>query len=250
MSPNPGTVYDRGPRPHATGTVSGSYYTVAAGDNLYRIGERFGLPWPDIAHANNLGPNPQIHPGDRLLIPGLNTALPPVYDHGPRPNAMGTVSGGYYCVAAGDTFYSIGLRFGLPHETIQRANNMGPNDTLVAGTWLLIPGLNQGPPPEVTPPPGRPFLGINSPTPGSVVYIRYPVTINGIATAMKSNRIIVRVKNSSGATYVQQETRYDASGQWHVAFSNGLPVPINTDGVIEAEAPDNNMSTTVNVHFR
>ncbi len=68
-------VYDRGPRTHATGTVNGSYYTVAWGDTLFSIGERFGVPAETIASANGIVNN-NIYPGQVLYIPGLNTTAP------------------------------------------------------------------------------------------------------------------------------------------------------------------------------
>ena len=51
----------------------------------------------------------------------------PVYDRGPREHAMGTVSGSYYTVAAGDTFYSIGLRFGLPSVAFAEGGHRAPS---------------------------------------------------------------------------------------------------------------------------
>lgn len=44
-------------------------YTVAAGDSLSRIGARMGVPWREIAQANNLQSPWVIHPGQVLVIP-------------------------------------------------------------------------------------------------------------------------------------------------------------------------------------
>jgi LysM repeat protein len=72
-------VYDRGPRQHAMGTVNGQYYTVAAGDTLYSISQRFGLNYQVIMEANGLTSTSVVHPGSQLLIPGLNVGhIPPV----------------------------------------------------------------------------------------------------------------------------------------------------------------------------
>ena len=57
MSNSSNTVYDRGPRQHANGALSGVHYYVAAGDTFYSIGLRFGVPWQEITRANNLGDN-------------------------------------------------------------------------------------------------------------------------------------------------------------------------------------------------
>jgi hypothetical protein len=70
-------VYDRGPRPHAMGTVWGNLYYVVRGDTLYSIGARFGLPWQQIAQANGIAYPPSTQAGQRLVIPGLGwTPIP------------------------------------------------------------------------------------------------------------------------------------------------------------------------------
>jgi LysM repeat protein len=49
----------------------GHTYTVEAGDNLSKIGEKYGLPWKAIYDANrDTISNPDlIHPGQELKIP-------------------------------------------------------------------------------------------------------------------------------------------------------------------------------------
>ena len=78
-------VYDRGPRPHAVGTVWGSLYYVVRGDTLYSIGSRFGLPWPQIAQANGIFYPPFTQAGQCLVIPGLGVPRPVPTPPGPWP---------------------------------------------------------------------------------------------------------------------------------------------------------------------
>lgn len=73
---SPTGVYDRGPQLHANGTVSGNVYTVAYGDTLYSIGERFGLPWEVIAEVNGME-SQKVYAGQKLIIPGLSQTVPP-----------------------------------------------------------------------------------------------------------------------------------------------------------------------------
>ncbi len=68
---NTAGVYDRGPSQHAMGTVSGQTYTVAAGDTLYSISQRFGLNYRVIMVANDLTSTSTIYPGTQLYIPGF-----------------------------------------------------------------------------------------------------------------------------------------------------------------------------------
>jgi LysM repeat protein len=73
-------------------TLTGGYYTVQRGDNLYRIALRFGTTYSAIAVANGL-PNPNyIYVGQRLLIPGYAAPTPVVQPVRPkvRPTAAPT----------------------------------------------------------------------------------------------------------------------------------------------------------------
>jgi len=57
--------------------LTGGYYTVQRGDNLYRIALRFGTTCQAIAAANNLWNPNYIYVGQRLLIPGYAPPPPP-----------------------------------------------------------------------------------------------------------------------------------------------------------------------------
>ena len=58
------------PVPAETGPVSGSTYTVKAGDTLYRIGKNTGVPLADLLKANGLTADSVIRPGDVLVLSG------------------------------------------------------------------------------------------------------------------------------------------------------------------------------------
>lgn len=51
--------------------VTGSTYTVVAGDNLTKIGEKYGLTWQQVYDANRdiISDPDMIHPGQELKIP-------------------------------------------------------------------------------------------------------------------------------------------------------------------------------------
>ena len=65
-----------------------SQYTVKAGDNLFRIGLAAGVPWPQIATANNLANPNLIFVGQVLCIPVVPTAGPTAT--GPTPTRTAT----------------------------------------------------------------------------------------------------------------------------------------------------------------
>jgi nucleoid-associated protein YgaU len=53
------------------GPGAGSTYTVAAGDNLTKIGAKYGLTWQQVYDANRdiISDPDMIHPGQELKIP-------------------------------------------------------------------------------------------------------------------------------------------------------------------------------------
>ncbi len=171
-----------------------------------------------------------------------------VYDRGSRSHATGSVSGSNYTVAAGDSFYSIGLRFGLPWQDVTRANDLADDAFVQPGTRLAIPGLNPVPP--VKPPAGQPRLGINSPVFGSTIYAGFPIIIQGVGGNLRGGKILVHVRDGAGNEIARSETFLDAAGNWQVTFSGGLPVPRFTDGTIEAESPGSGLRVPITVHFR
>ena len=73
---------DRGPITHATGIYRAPYYTVAWGDTLFSIGQRFGMDWQDIAAANGVN-DTLVYAGETLLIPDGTTEVTPAPEQGP-----------------------------------------------------------------------------------------------------------------------------------------------------------------------
>ncbi len=102
-------------------------YIVQRGDTLAAIARRFGVTAEAIARLNNITNPNLIFAGQELLIPAI---APPGTD-GPA-----TVS---YVFRAGDTLYTIGLRFGTPWQAIAAANNIQAPWTITPGQVLRIP---------------------------------------------------------------------------------------------------------------
>jgi LysM repeat protein len=67
-------IYDRGPRLHANGTVNGNVYTVAWGDTLYSISQRFGVAMDEVIRVNGTD---KVYAGQKLVIPGLQPPTQP-----------------------------------------------------------------------------------------------------------------------------------------------------------------------------
>lgn len=120
--PQPGEAITPEPTPSpATETT----YIVQPGDNLYRIGLKYGLTWVPIAEANGLVNPDQIRVGQALKIP--------VDEPGPAPQFTHTV-------AQGETLFKISLQYGIPWTAIAEANDLASPYVIYPGQALVIPG--------------------------------------------------------------------------------------------------------------
>jgi LysM repeat protein len=99
----------------------GIYYVVQPGENLFRVGLKFGTTAQAIADASNLGDPRQIQAGTMVLVP-----VPPP-------------QGGYaYYVQPGDTIYSVGRRFGMTVEEVATLNGIGADYQIGVGLILAV----------------------------------------------------------------------------------------------------------------
>lgn len=102
-------------------TTGGIYYVVQPGENLFRIGLKFGTTADAIASASNIADPGQVSAGTMVLVP----VAPP----------QGT--SGYY-VQSQDTAYSIASTFGMTVEELATLNNLGVNHAISTGQILVI----------------------------------------------------------------------------------------------------------------
>lgn len=119
--------------------VSGTTYTVKAGDTMYGIAQRFNTTVAKLAAANNIVNVNLLRIGQVLIIPGTSTT--------PNPPPATTTT---YTVKAGDTLYAIAVRFNTTVAKIAAANNITNVNLLRIGQVLIIPGTSTTPPPATT----------------------------------------------------------------------------------------------------
>ncbi|WP_420628452.1 LysM peptidoglycan-binding domain-containing protein [Candidatus Leptofilum sp.] len=116
-------------------------HTVAAGENLYRIGLKYGISWVAIANENNLANPNVLTVGQVLKLPGASQP-----DPGPTPTPSPQTET-TYIVQPGDNLFRIGLKFGISWVQIAEANGLVNPNLIKVGDELKIPVDAPGPAP-------------------------------------------------------------------------------------------------------
>lgn len=127
-------------------------HEVAAGENLYRIGIRYGVDQNEIARLSGITNANMIFVGQKLTIPGCGTtgSVPPattIPTAGPggvivpttAPVTSPATGGSTYTVQQGDTLFKISLQTGVPVVSIAAANGITDINLIVINQQLVIP---------------------------------------------------------------------------------------------------------------
>jgi LysM repeat protein len=139
-------------------TVPGSdcVHEVVAGETMYGLSARYGVPILDIARVSNVLDVERLSIGQRLTIPGCGTTgavPPPTSTPLPPPGtatplAVGTpgpatpvpsAGGIVHRVQQGETLFIISQRYGVPMDAIAAANNLTDYDRINFNQELIIP---------------------------------------------------------------------------------------------------------------
>ena len=130
----PNTATNPVSKPAATSSVSsGSQgYTVASGDSVWGIANKFGITMEQLCSWNNIRNN-FIYPGQKLTING-GTAK--------QTTNTGTIStttasAGSYTVASGDSVWSVANKHGITMDQLRNWNNI-KNDFIYPGQRLVV----------------------------------------------------------------------------------------------------------------
>ncbi|MEI2775315.1 MAG: LysM peptidoglycan-binding domain-containing protein [Tetrasphaera sp.] len=108
-------------------------HTVAAGETLFDLAQRYGTSVGALVAANSLSNPGMIYPGQTLTIPsGAGTSA------AASPAAAG--GGGSYTVRAGDTLSHIAAATGSSVAAIAAANGISPGAFIFPGQTLKIGG--------------------------------------------------------------------------------------------------------------
>lgn len=131
-------------------------HVVAPGENLYRIGERYGLSWTAIAELNGITNPDQIVVGQELRLSAAapDTGVPPAEPvageppAAPEPESSAPVS--THTVRPGDSVYRLSQLYGVSWVEIAEANGLTTPNQIYVGQVLKIPVSRPGPTPEFT----------------------------------------------------------------------------------------------------
>ncbi len=130
----------------AAGCATGITHTVRKGENLYRIGKAYGVPYSRLGRINRIYPPYEIQAGDRLYIPGANRQLPvtvitPRSVNPARPTSSRTVTAGsggaFVWPASGRVTSGFGGRGHRHHDGIDIAARRG-SDVRAARAGVTI----------------------------------------------------------------------------------------------------------------
>jgi LysM repeat protein len=117
-------------------------HTVAAGENLYRIGLHYGVSWVTLAQLNNITNPNRIVVGQVLRLPGGNGAVP-TPTPSPHVETMHTVR-------VGENLFRIGRAYNISWTLIAEANGLVNPNQIYVGQVLKIPVSAPGPTPQFT----------------------------------------------------------------------------------------------------
>lgn len=105
-------------------------YTVVSGDNLYSIALKFGLTVDELRSRNQLVSD-VLRIGQVLRISDKATSTP-----------ISTVSFTTHKIQAGDSIWSLSIKYGIPQAELLQANGLTTSSMLSIGQELRIPVHN------------------------------------------------------------------------------------------------------------
>ena len=119
------------------------YHVVRHGDTLWSMSRHYGAPLDTIEQHNPGITDRYLRIGETVIIPAFADAAPapmPVSAPDPRPTpVIAAVFNGSHVVARGETFWSLGRRYGVDPQSLAEANGMNMDQILHVGKTLKVP---------------------------------------------------------------------------------------------------------------
>ncbi|MDA8219908.1 MAG: LysM peptidoglycan-binding domain-containing M23 family metallopeptidase [Dehalococcoidales bacterium] len=118
----------------ASAAAASGTYTVAPGDTLGGIADRFGVSLADLAAVNGISDPSYLRVGLVLTIPGVTSAA--VASAAAAESGEGSST---YVVGVGDTLTGIADYLGLSARALAASNELVDPDSLQVGQRLIVP---------------------------------------------------------------------------------------------------------------
>lgn len=112
----------------------GFQYRVKRGDTLGKLAIRFNVPITDIRRYNGIHGN-NIRAGKNITIPSSAPTLSTASGEGPKGSRQ-------HIVKPGDSFWTLGRRYGVSARNLARHNGYAINKTLYPGQLLRVPSVS------------------------------------------------------------------------------------------------------------
>lgn len=213
-------------------------YVVRPGDNLFRIGLKYGVSAATLAAANNIGNVNRVYAGMVLRVPCSNP--------GPLPPTPVPGNCGIYLVQRGDWLMSIAARYGVTWQALAAANHISDPSTIYPGMRLVIPCHGGTLPRSITIQQPFPNQGVCGPVrvSGAVNVTPFEATLTG------------RVLNGSGAVIglgpvmVQGELGRPGTFNTQLEFDRSRATGIGRVEIAELSAKDGSVVISASVPVR
>ncbi|MCC6168855.1 MAG: LysM peptidoglycan-binding domain-containing protein [Caldilineaceae bacterium] len=127
------------PPPLRAQAVASPTHTVAAGESLSEIAQRYGLTQAELMALNSIADPDAIYAGQILVLPAPQpAATPPVVEVDPAYAAAEPEVATTHTVEAGDTLSTIAQRYGLSEAELMALNGIVDPDTIGIGQKLRL----------------------------------------------------------------------------------------------------------------
>ncbi|MDR1836990.1 MAG: LysM peptidoglycan-binding domain-containing protein [Treponema sp.] len=116
------------------------YHVVRHGDTLWSMSRHYGTPLNTIEQHNPGITDRYLRIGETVIIPAYTDAAPaPAPAPTPARPVITAVFNGSHVVARGETFWSLGRRYGVDPQSLAEANGMSMDQILHVGRTLKVP---------------------------------------------------------------------------------------------------------------
>lgn len=214
--------------------AEGLTHIVQPGETLYRIGLLYGVPWTDIASANNLN-DTTIYPGQTLTIPGQAAPATANDVSAPTPTPAADSA---YIVQRGDSLSAIARRYGVSLNDLIALNAIRNPALIYAGQRLLLPGAAPAPtaPPASTGAHKSILIDISEQHlyayEGETLVFSFVAStgLPGLDTRPGTYNVLIKIPNAYGATWDIWMPNW-LGIYWAGSLQNGIhALPILPDG--------------------